>query len=270
VIVDAGTGIFPLGRRLAPNPAHYDLLLSHLHWDHIQGLPFFAPLRHAGVSLTIHVPVGCLSLLRELVFNANCHRYLAAPFGRPAADIQFETFACPAPENRVPGARWSIGEIEIGTVNLNHPGHSVGFRLSTAGRSVVYYSDTAPFDEILFGSEYLGQAPHKDTKLAGAERERLAAMRQAAIDLAAGADLLIFDSHLTRQEYPQFPHYGHSTPDHALEMAIAAQVRELVLFHHAPARSDTELAKLEEQYRSMAGAHGVALRAAREGERINL
>lgn len=262
IIVDAGTGIYALGRQLEAAPAHHHILFSHVHWDHIQGLPFFAPLYHPAARLTIHATPRFLSLLKELFTHDSRHIHLPIPSGRLQAQVDFQAFQV--------GETWELGELEISAVKLNHPYLCVGFCFRANGRSAAFYSDTAPFSDILFGYEYRPRPPRPDEKLDPYEREQLAEMRQAVIESSKHADLLIYDAHFTPEEYPRFAHFGHSTPTHALEIALEAQVKRLVLFHHAPTRSDAAIAQMEAHYRALAAEQGIELSAAREGERITL
>lgn len=260
IIVDAGTGLYAFGRRLPPGQDEYHLVFSHIHWDHIQGLPFFAPLHSPSSQISIHAPENCIDLLQNIITGPAKRTFLPNPPGQASAHITFNTYCA--------GQTWSIGNIQIKPVELNHPCFSYGLRFDSGGRSFVYFSDTAPFDDVLFGSQYLPRAPRQ--KPSAVEKERLIQMRQAAIDLSCGADLLLHDAHFTPEEYPRYVHFGHSTPKHALDMAIAAGVEELVLFHHAPERKDSQLVLIEAQYHAEAQAQGVKLHAARERERISL
>jgi phosphoribosyl 1,2-cyclic phosphodiesterase len=258
--VDAGTGLYALGKTLPLQPATYHLVFSHIHWDHIQGLPFFPPLHNPSSEIIIYAPNNCIDLLKKLLIGASRSIFLPNPPGKALARLYFNTYRS--------GESWSIGDIQIGAVELNHPSFSYGLRFDHHSSSFVYYSDTAPFDDILFGSQYLPRAPRQ--KPSAGEIKKLWQMRQAAIDLSNKTDLLIHDAHFTTEEYPRFAHFGHSTPQHALDMAIAAHVKALVLYHHAPDRKDEQLEQIEAQYRSAAMDHGIILHAAREGERISL
>jgi ribonuclease BN (tRNA processing enzyme) len=101
-------------------------------------------------------------------------------------------------------------------------------------------------------------------------KKRLAELRRTVVEHCTNADVLIFDSQFTLEEYPRFSHFGHSTPAHALEIAKEAQVKQLVMSHHAPTRKDAKLEQMEAHYRSLAADVGIELHAAREGERIVL
>jgi len=262
VIIDAGTGICGLGRQLGDEPAHHHLLFTHVHWDHIQGLPFFAPLHHPAVRMTIHAGRRSLRLLQDLLTYRAREIQLPIPPRLVRADIGFRAFRA--------GESWRIGGIDISTVKLNHPYNSVGFRFRAGGRTAVICTDTAPFSGILFGYEYRPRPPLPDETPDPYEQGRLLEMRRAVIEQSDSTDLLIYDAHFTREEYPRFAHFGHSTPYHALRIAQESQAKRLVLFHHAPGRSDAALAEIENRYGARAVRLGIELSAAREGERITL
>jgi ribonuclease BN (tRNA processing enzyme) len=258
--VDAGTGLYALGKSLTHQSSTYHLVFSHIHWDHIQGLPFFSPLHNPSSQIIIYAPDNCIDLLQKILIGASRSTFLPNPPGEVAAQLHFITYRS--------GESWAIGDINIGAVELNHPCFSYGLRFDHNSSSFVYYSDTAPFNDILFGSKYLPRAPRQKPSVS--ETRKLLHMRKAAIELSSKTDLLIHDAHFTSEEYPRFAHFGHSTPQHALEMAIAAQVKTLILYHHSPDRKDKELEQIEAYYRSAASEYGIDLYAAREGERISI
>lgn len=262
LIVDAGTGIYALGKHLSGGAIrHHHIIFSHVHWDHIQGLPFFHPLQDPDAQITIYAPPRPLLILQELFTHGFRQIYLPVPPSRLRARIDFQPFHM--------GERWKMGDLEIDTVRLNHPNFCVGFRFRSGSHSVVFYSDTAPFDDILFGYEYHPRPPRLGEKPDIYELSRLSEMRQAVIRQSSGADILIHDAHFTPEEYPRFSHFGHSTPVHALDLAQDAGVKKLLLFHHAPGRTDAQVAEMEAIYRPIAAERGIILTAAREGERIS-
>ena len=262
VIIDAGTGIYPLGQQLSDRPAHHHILFSHVHWDHVQGLPFFAPLRDPAARITIYATARSLPLLQDLLTHTVRQVYLPVPLGQLKANIDFCSFRT--------GESFSIGSLDINSVKLNHPYFSVGFRLSSGPASAVYYSDTAPFSDILFGYEYRPRPPEPGEKLDTYEQEQLIEMRREAVALCRHTDLLIFDGHFLPSEYPRFAHFGHSTPDHALDISRDAEVKKLAIFHHAPSRTDEALDKMGDHYRPLATEHEIDLIVAQEGDRVVL
>lgn len=209
LILDAGTGIRPLGEALMRQGAvDADLLLTHSHLDHICGLPFFAPVFDAASSVRIWA--GHLQPDRTIRSVLQC--MMATPlFPVPVeifrADCAFRNFTCGETLQPKPG-------VTVRTGPLNHPDGAVGYRIEFAGRSLCYVTDT----------------------------EHPAEGRDAAIvDLVRGADLLIYDCTYTDEEYPAHAGWGHSTWQECLRLADAAGVGRAVVFHHDPKRTDADL-----------------------------
>lgn len=235
IILDMGSGLRPLGEALAGTTVRASMFLSHYHWDHIQGLPFFAPLYVPGNRIEIiSGPNGVMPLERALC------RQMTAPF----FPVEFSEVM---PQVRVreqrPGESFRVGECEVRMAKLNHPDPVYGYRIEHGGRSVVYATDT----------------------------EHFSCVDPTLRRLAEGADLLIYDAQYTPEEYrgergPPRVGWGHSTWEAAVELAKAAEVEHLVLYHHDPGRSDDAVLELEEKARTrFAGTS-----AAREGETLVL
>lgn len=228
LILDAGTGLRGLGQRmLSRGERRATLLLSHLHWDHIQGLPFFVPAYIPGHELDLIGAPGLATAL-DAQMKPPCF-----PVGLDAmkADLTFRDI--------VPGQTLSVGSLTVRAAGLNHPGGVLGFRVEHGGRAIVYATDT---------EHYACPDPH-------------------LVDLARDADLLIYDAMYTDEEYdgrvgPTKVGWGHSTWRAGVDVANAAGVGQLVLFHHDPTRSDEGVAKLE---RDAAAARPGTV-AAREGD----
>jgi phosphoribosyl 1,2-cyclic phosphodiesterase len=226
IVLDAGSGLRALGDGLvAGGASETAILLSHLHWDHIQGLPFFAPIYVPGHRVeVISGPNGVMPL------EAALRRQMSAPFF--PVDFEEVSTQLRARDAR-PGEAIAIGPATVRMARLNHPDPVWGYRIEHAGRAVVYATDT----------------------------EHYACVDPVLRQLAAGADVLIYDAQYTPEEYPGKVGWGHSTWAAAVELARAAGVRQLVLFHHDPRRSDDGVAELEARAQA---AFGGAI-AAREG-----
>ncbi len=236
IIIDAGTGLRVLGdERMRLGPRHSTILLSHLHWDHVAGLPFFTPIYVPGHRVEIASgPNGVMPLeaaMRDL--------FRAPFFPVDWAQIQDQVSTRELRAND----RFQIGDITITMAKLNHPDPVYGFRLEHAGQSIVYATDT----------------------------EHFACVDPTLKKLAAGADILIYDSQYTPDEYPSKVGWGHSTWLAGAELARAAGVPQLVLFHHDPNRTDEGLSKIEAEAAvelpgTVAAREGMVLRA-RDAER---
>jgi phosphoribosyl 1,2-cyclic phosphodiesterase len=262
IIIDAGTGIRKLGKSLmeesfGEGKGTASILISHTHWDHVQGLPFFSPLYRTGNQLHIFARQRDMHL--EAVFSQQ-HQgpYFPVPFTELHADMHFHEL--------IEGAKFDIGSAKITCAQLNHPWVAIAYRVEVDHARVVYCSDTAPFTDMLLGRDFI-EKPHLGT-LPPPVRSELAAMRAGVIALAKDADLLIYDTQFTPEEYKVRPHWGHSRPDDAIEIARAANVKKLCLFHHAPLRSDDENDRILAAAR--ASADGLPIVSAYEGLEIPL
>jgi phosphoribosyl 1,2-cyclic phosphodiesterase len=236
IILDAGTGLRRLGDRLMAEmtrtgkPVDVSLLLSHFHWDHIQGLPFFVPAYVPTTRIAMWgADTGIMSLEQTL------HHQMQAPvfpvrFGELGAKLEFN-------EARA-GKPFTIGEVTVRAAKLNHPGGVHAYRIEHAGRAVVYATDT----------------------------EHYACLDPQLVALARGADVLIYDSQYTEEEYAKKVGWGHSTYVRGCEIARAAGVGAYVLYHHDPSRTDATVAELEARARDLFPSAV----AAREGMTIEL
>jgi phosphoribosyl 1,2-cyclic phosphodiesterase len=234
IILDAGTGLYRLGCTLPPR-IEATLLLSHFHWDHIQGFPFFRQAYEPGSRLSIYGPATS-----DAEVEAALHRQMEAPhFPVPltSMDAQLRFGALQ------PGDELTIGAVRLVARKLNHPQRCLGYRLTLGNTSIAYVTDT----------EHL-------------ENE---AIDPSVFDLARDAALLIYDSQYTDAEYrgdcgrPR-KGWGHSTVSAACRVARAARVHRLVLFHHDPEHDDDFVARLVEQAmllfpRVMAACEGMKL-----------
>lgn len=226
IILDAGSGLRTLGdERMRHGPRHSTILLSHLHWDHVCGLPFFTPIYVPGHRVEIASgPNGVMPI----------HDAIRALFKAPFFPIDFADIAGQVSVRELPATdRFTIGDIAITMARLNHPDPVYGFRLDHGGHAIVYATDT----------------------------EHFACVDPTLKRLAAGADILIYDAQYTPDEYPGKVGWGHSTWQAGADLARAAGVPQLVLFHHDPGRTDAQLAAIEAE----AHAHLPGTIAAREG-----
>jgi phosphoribosyl 1,2-cyclic phosphodiesterase len=247
IIIDAGTGLRRLGKSLmeeefGDGKGKTSILISHTHWDHVQGLPFFSPLYREGNQ--VHIFARQRDTHLEAVFSQQHDMpYFPVPLTAMHADMHFHEL--------IEGARFEIGNAKVSCTRLNHPWIAMAYRIDVDHASLVYCADTAPFADILFGREFMVQPPALDQPLPKDVLAELAKMRASVIALAKHTDLLIYDTQFTLDEYRLRPHWGHSHPDDAIAIAREAGAKRLCLFHHAPLRSDDENDAILAKYRDV-------------------
>ena len=222
LILDAGSGIRVLGLSLLQEfqqkPIKGQIFVGHTHWDHIQGFPFFAPAFNPANEFTIYSLHGAEKPLDKVFRGQMDSDYFPVLLNEMKAKLSF----CEL-ESDV-----HLGEITVSFIFLNHPGLAVGFRISFAGRSLVYLSDHETFGRL----SPQGLSPNPSD----VEIERF----------AENADLLISEAQYTEEEYAQKKGWGHSTFLDALERAARAKVKRLAIFHHDPSHDDAFLDRIQE------------------------
>ncbi len=239
VVLDGGTGIRRLGAALPPDLARIDLLLSHLHMDHIQGLGFFGPLFRADIEVHIWGPPST-----TMPLGARLARYLSPPL----FPVRLRELPSRVELHDVPHEPFRIGAFEIRARPVIHPGATVGYRLTEGPRAVAYLPDHEP----ALGTRAFPGPPEWTS----------------GFDLVEGADVLIHDAQYTAEEYAGRVGWGHSRVSDAVGLARLAGARRLVPFHHDPDHDDRTLDRLVAEARAAAGS--VEIVEGREGVRIEL
>lgn len=262
LILDAGTGLRALGQKLARESGgaagRYHVLLSHVHWDHIQGLPFFEPAYIPGTTIAVYALLTAADELQQVIGGITRHEFFPVPLDSVPAHFQYHEVE--------PGVRMTLGEFLVLPIALNHPFGAVGYRIDCDGASVAYVADTAPFTDVLHKQHFLrGLEPLSD-----ADRETLAQIRADLVKAITRCDTVIYDTHFLPDEYKRFPHYGHSTPEHALALCVEAKVRRLVLYHHAPGHSDDLMDQVAKDYAAQGEAVGVEVITSFEGMELDI
>ena len=245
IILDAGTGIRELGRSLISRangaPIAGDIFLTHAHWDHIQGIPFFGPIFQRGNHFTIWGAKALQTSIGRVVRDQMSPVVFPVAFEELDATIDF----CEIAEECRQGNGY-----EVRAYQVRHPGGALGYRFTEhhdGTGALVYISDNE-----------LGP---------GAKYDSRAAWRNGLIDFVRDARVLVHDTMYTAEEYDHFRGWGHSTYDEAVELALDGGVQKLVLYHHKPERSDDEVDRRVDECRTFAARQGGSLEivAAAEG-----
>jgi len=249
ILIDCGTGAHAFGQALAQQGRGCSghILISHTHWDHIQGLPFFAPLFVEGNEWHIYGPRGLSQSLRDVLAGQMEYEYFPVTLNQFQAKIHY---------HEVVEGGFNIGDVRITTHYLNHPALTVGYRLEADGAALVYASDHEPHStEAGEGCFECGEGGDSDH-----------------VEFLRGADLVVHDAQYTAGEYPGRVGWGHSTIEYAVDVAVAAGVKQLALYHHDPARTDDAVDTLIDTARARAAAAGSGLivSGASEGAVITL
>lgn len=221
LVIDAGTGIRNLGNQLIKTfPSQLTtvhILISHTHWDHIQGFPFFMPAYAKNFQLMIYGPPARDKSLRELLKMQMDPEYFPVPLGDLNSQINMQ-------EVREP---FWIGEIKVEPFYLNHPAMTLGYKIISNSKSVTYASDNEPYKYTLHAARKEQTASQYGTEL-----------DQKFIDFITNTDLLIIEAQYTLDEYKSKIGWGHSPIESVIEFAIKAKVKQIVLFHHDPSHDD--------------------------------
>ncbi|MGH7268353.1 MAG: response regulator [Candidatus Rokuibacteriota bacterium] len=242
VVLDCGTGAHALGLALtARDDGHRGhLLITHTHWDHIQGFPFFAPLFEAGNEWDIYAPGGLGRRLEETLSGQMDYTYFPLTLEHLGATIRYHDLA----EGAFP-----IDGVRVVTRFLNHPALTLGYRLESRGAVVVYATDHEPH----------ARDPGEVAGWAGAAALPVHQEDRRHIEFLAGADLVIHDAQYTREEYPARVGWGHSPAEYVVDMALTAKARRLALTHHAPLRDDEALDRIVDVCRRRVATAGGTL-----------
>jgi phosphoribosyl 1,2-cyclic phosphodiesterase len=242
IVIDAGTGIRGLGLSLDGNrPARIDLLLTHLHLDHIEGLGFFGPVWDKNCEVHIWGPPSGGHPLRDRV---------ATYFSPPLFPVHLDRIPAQLIFHDVPKEEWELGAIRLKAQPVNHPGPTLGYRLEENGKVLTYISDHEP----ALGVDLATVSPDWISGYALAER----------------ADVLFHDAQYTEEEYPERTGWGHSSVAHTVTFGLIAKVRRLLMFHHDPLHSDAQLEAMLVRARELWGQERNGLALSYEGMEIEV
>lgn len=256
IILDAGTGIRPLGLKLInefkSQPMQATVLLTHTHWDHIQGFPFFIPAYNPRNQLRI---LGYEGARRGLETT------LSSQMESPYFPISMQEMPGNIECLELKEMEFSIGKVKVQAKFVNHPGICVGYKLITSKGSIVFIPDNEPYVRLKANPGKLGPKEHADALEFARQQD------QKLIDFIKDADVLIMDSQYDSTEYPRHVGWGHTCLDDTVAFAMSAAVKKLYLFHHDPGHDDEKVASMESQARELVRRQegNLQVEAAREG-----
>ena len=242
IIFDAGTGIRLLGDKLIADGGKKkaSIFLTHFHWDHIQGFPFFGP---------VYDPEFNLSIVGPMQENMDVESLFAGQMGPVYFPIPYEALSASLTFDHLKEGTWEHNGLRMRAMRMRHPSNTVGYRVESQGKSVVFIPDN---------------------ELVGGDFPTPAGWRNALEEFASGADILFHDAMFTDEEYANLEGWGHSTFSQTLELAERAGVKQVFFFHHAPRRSDAELNQILDHFRKQVAERGLDLgvHAAFEGKQV--
>jgi phosphoribosyl 1,2-cyclic phosphodiesterase len=250
LILDAGSGIRALGADLGTEfgsrPIKATLLISHTHWDHIQGLPFFTPAFSTKNRIRVIAAKGAGATLERALRNQ------MDPIHFPVGLDQMPGLNC---IEELRSDKVSLGAFTVHVAELNHPGGCAGFRVEAHGASLAYLPDHEPFE--------IGYVSASGSSSAQARTDAL-------VEFVRGVDLLILDTQYTAAEYRHRRGWGHGSLPDSVSLALNADVRQFALFHHDPGHDDDQIDAMLESARNMARPSALAVKGASENEMIAL
>jgi phosphoribosyl 1,2-cyclic phosphodiesterase len=262
LICDAGTGIIPLGNALMgqSNIREVTIILTHYHWDHISGLPFFVPAFVPGWKINVFGPGDC---------PAEIENRLAGQMQNPYFPVEIETWLADIRYLAMENERLEYGPFVIESFFVHHPGTTFGYRIRAKGKTIVYVSD----NELSFIDQSIAARKHElDTQ----ELQLVAAMqaeeRANALQYIENADIFVHDAQYTTTDYRKKKGWGHSCYIDTVNFAADAGVKDLYLFHVDPNYNDDKIEDLHRDAVRILHQRDTAMRChlAREGLTIDL
>ncbi len=257
LVFDAGTGIRELGLSLMKEfkggPMTLHLFISHTHWDHIQGFPFFVPAYLPTTTVHVYGSTGQGRPLEKLLRGQMDADYFPVALGDLSSEIRVHEFR---------GREFRVGDATVSAFYLNHPGMTLGYRVVHEGRTLVYATDHEPYS---FTLEHIGLR-------AEAGRDYGKKLDDEFVRFVTSADLYIGEAQYTEEEYPSKIGWGHSSVRSTVEVALKANVKALALFHHDPMHADDTVAGMVADAEKVIAERHSSLRCfgATEGETLEI
>lgn len=256
IILDAGSGIRGLGKALMREskgqPMNITMLVTHTHWDHIQGFPFFIPAYNPKVNVRILGYEGAVHGLRSALFEQMQSAFFPIGLNQMASHVTFD---------ELDDMQFDLGSVQVRTIFSNHPGICLGYRLTTPEGDIVYMPDHEAYERHeMERQKVAGETSHPGLEYARSQDEKV-------IEFIRDAEVVISDSQYDRVEYPTRLGWGHTCADDTVDLAMRAGVKQLFLFHHDPDHHDEKIEAMvtEGQARVAEKESGLKVSAAREG-----
>jgi phosphoribosyl 1,2-cyclic phosphodiesterase/CheY-like chemotaxis protein len=259
IVLDAGSGIRELGlsleREFGERSVRLTLLITHTHWDHIQGLPFFLPAYNKKNQIRVLGYEGARVGLATILAGQMETQFFPVSLRDLPSNIAIE---------ELKEMDFAIGKVNVRAKFANHPGICAGYRLNTTGGSIAFFPDNEPYELLkLHLAERDKSSTDEARAFAKTERTKL-------VEFLRGCDVLVLDTQYTDEEYRKHVGWGHGSLSRTVSLALEAEVHRLILFHHDPAHDDEKIDEMLERARLLVVESGSALEveAAREGAEI--
>src|SRR5438477_5956552 len=259
IILDAGSGIRELGlslnKEFGSAPINLTLLLTHTHWDHIQGLPFFLPAYQAKNTINVFGYQGAREGLATI---------LAAQMELPFFPVSWKNLPGTIKVRELKKMEFSVGKVRVRSRFLNHPGICAGYRLYTKEGSIAFLPDNEPFEPLKL------KLAERDGVHAERARAQAVVQRSKLVEFLKDADVLILDTQYTDEKYQEHIGWGHGALSRVVSLALEARAKKLFLFHHDPSHDDRQIEEMLERARLLVVESGrqLEVEAAREGAEI--
>ncbi|PYK21080.1 MAG: hypothetical protein DME53_10835 [Verrucomicrobia bacterium] len=258
IVLDAGSGIRPLGvalnQEFQERPINLSLLITHAHWDHIQGFPFFKPAYDPKNEIRILGFDGAGATFREIITE---------PMRSPFFPIRMRELSAETEITKLTEMKFSLGKVNVHAAFVNHPGVCAGYRIFTSTGSIAFLPDHEPYEFFLHAARGQPLTPEQAKEIATNEHARL-------VQFLRGSEILVLDSQYTDKEYQTHIGWGHGSVSSAVSLALEAEVQTLLLFHHDPSHDDKVVDTMVESARELATKSGRPLQVtgAQEGREL--